>query len=674
MMLHTIIDVVYTIGLTLGVGSSTFALIFYIRALEDGVVDASEKRFMETVYTVLRIGMTCIFLSLCGNTIFHSNVLPAPHVTWALFGIILLNAILMSYHYMPMRFGPILAGGSWYSLFLISKTPLAEVSGVALALGYFLLLVLLYFIFQYFKNTFTIVKGSYGGDVMSDSVTLERYATDASSFKIQPQAVYYPKNVSDIRALVSMCREQKKKVATASLTLRAGGTCMSGGPLNTGWIVDMTKYMNHISIDKKQMTATVEMGAYFRDIEDAAAKHDLMFAAYPSSHRMCGIGGMLGNNASGEKSLRCGATSDNVIELEVVLADGTLRKVAAKDIAEINDEKEKELLALYTKYGARMHEASGDVKKSASGYRLEKLVQGNAFNAVPLFVGAQGTLGIITKAVLKLTPIPEHTELVIISGQSLKNISSIITTIFAHNPEGIETFDRNTFAKAEEHLSAHAQRVTPYIDREAHLFILAQFSESTKSATEEQAKKCVALLTEQGYFAKHIIDPKDVASAWEVRRNSFLLMRDHNPPNQRAVPCIEDVIVPLPMLGEFIIELREILKSRTTYYGYHGHIGDGSLRVIPIFDFTSRTVSEDITALMKDVFALVKRLKGNISADHSDGIIRSPFLKEFYGDELYGVFEQIKHLYDPDNIMNPNKKVGGSIGFMNRCLDCEIVE
>ncbi len=670
-MFDIAVDILYTVGLTFGVGSSTFALIFYIRALEDGVVDASEKRFMQTVYVVLRIGMICTFLALLGNMLFQANVLQTSHIAWVLLGVITLNAILMSYRIMPMRFGPVLAGGSWYSLFLISKTPIAEAGYTTMIIWYFLFLISFYIVFQYLKNKFTIIKGSYGGDVMSDSVTLERYATDASSFKIQPQAVYYPKNVSDILALVSMCREQKKKEANASLTLRAGGTCMSGGPLNTGWIVDMTKYMNHISIDKKRMTATVEMGAYFRDIEDKAGKYNLMFAAYPSSHRICGIGGMLGNNASGEKSLRCGATSDNVLELEVVLADGTVRKVEPKDINNIVDDKEKELLSLFTTYGTRMRKASGDVKKSASGYRLEKLVEGNTFNAVPLFVGAQGTLGIITKAVLKLTPIPEHTELVIISGQSLKDISSIIKTIFAYNPEGLETFDRNTFAKAEEHLAEHAGRVLPFIDRKAHLFILAQFSEATKEATEKKAKECLAKLTDQGYFAQHITNSKDVASAWEVRRNSFLLMRDHNPPNQRAVPCIEDVIVPLPVLGEFIIELREILKSHTTYYGYHGHIGDGSLRVIPIFDFTSPKVSAEITALMKDVFALVKRLKGNISADHGDGIIRSPFLKEFYGDELYGVLERIKNLYDPDNLMNPNKKVGGSIGFLNRCLDCE---
>ena len=665
------LDLLYTIGLTLGVGSSTFALIFYIDALADGVVDPSEKRFLRIVYHVLRIGMLSIFLALGGTVAKDGLDAFFLHgVEWFLLSIIFMNAVLMHYRIMPMRFGPVLAGGTWYSLFVVSKTSIETSGLVFIIFLYSLFLFLFYIVFHYFKNKFTVVKGTYGGDVMSDSETLERYAVDASSFKIVPQAVYYPKNLPDIVALVQMCHEHKKQGKNVSLTLRAGGTCMSGGPLNTGWIVDMTKHMNSISIDPEGQTATVEMGAYFRDIEDRALKHGLMFAAYPSSHRICGIGGMIGNNASGEKSLRCGATSDNVLELEVILADGTITRVGPKEISSLTDVREKTMYSLYTKYGAQLQIATGEVKKSASGYRLEKLVEGNTFNAVPLFVGAQGTLGIVTKAVLSLTPVPAHAELAIISAQSLKDVPKILKTIFTYNPEGLETFDIHTFAKAKEFLSKHAKNVLPYIDPDAHLFILAQFSETTSEATKKQATECIQKLESQGYFVRHVSNPHDVASTWEVRRNAFLLMRDHNQKGQRAVPCIEDVIVPLPKLGIFIEKLDRILKKRTVHYGFHGHIGDGSLRIIPVFDFTSPTVSEEITALMKEVFALVKKLKGNISADHSDGIIRTPFLKEFYGEELYGVFEQIKHIYDPDNIMNPNKKVNGSVYNINTCLDC----
>jgi FAD/FMN-containing dehydrogenase len=432
---------------------------------------------------------------------------------------------------------------------------------------------------------------------------------------------------------------------------------MSGGALTESYVVDMTRHMHKVTIDPLAQTATVQMGAYFRDIEDAAKEHGLMFAAYPSSHRICGIGGMIGNNASGEKSLRGGATSDNVISMRVVLATGEVLEVGAKSIAVTNHPYEQAALALAGRFTSALKDASGAVKKAASGYRLEKVISGSEYSLVPLISGAQGTLGIVTEAVLKLVPIPAHVSLLAISAESLEDVSPIITTILAHNPEGIETFDIHTFEKARIHLTESAELFAPYTAPDAKLFILAQFSEDTQEATEEQALACEAALIAQGYFVQAVHDEQAVAAAWDVRRHSFLLMRDYNEKGHKAVPCIEDVIVPLEVLGTFIHELITILERRNLYYGFHGHIGDGSLRIIPVFDTTKGDPVPDIIALMEEVFALVKRLHGNISADHSDGIIRSPFIKDFYGDELYQVFVDIKKLFDPTDLMNPTKKI-----------------
>lgn len=523
--------------------------------------------------------------------------------------------------------------------------------------------------FGFLKNIFAGQEGGFQGEVVNDSATREVYAKDISIFKVVPEKVYYPKNTQDVAALVALCRKEKESNPTASLTVRAGGTCMSGGPLNSGWIIDMTKHMTSISVDPEAQTATVEMGAYFRDVEAAAAKHDLLFAAYPSSHLICGIGGMIGNNASGEKSLRNGATSDNIAELEVVLADGSVIRVLPKEMKRIEGRREKELAALYQKYGEKMQRAAGDVKKAASGYRLEKVIDEGVFSEIPLIVGSQGTLGIVTKAVLKLVPVPKHLSLLVISARTLRDLGSVIDTVRFYNPEGLETFDINTFRKAEEHLSGSAKKALPYLDAHAHLFILAQFSEDTEEATKERTARCFEELTLKGYYVKQVVDATDVAAVWDIRRHSFLLMRDYNPEGYKAVPCIEDVIVPVPVLGEFVESLGKILSERKLAYGFHGHIGDGSFRIVPVFDFTKATVVEDILGLMREVFTLVKRLRGNISADHSDGIIRTPFLKEFYGEELYGAFGEIKHLYDPENILNPKKKVDGDIAFLIQSID-----
>lgn len=503
---------------------------------------------------------------------------------------------------------------------------------------------------------------------MTDETALSAYAHDASAFSITPKAVYFPRNVDDVVKLVELCRTDKKNNKSASLTVRAGGTCMSGGPLNDGWIVDMTRHMTKIEIDAKQKFAIVEMGAKFKDIEAAAAKHGLMFASYPSSRLLCGIGGMLGNNASGEKSIRYGATSDNVLSLNVVLADGSVNVVAQKQIRDVQEPSDKKLLALAKKYGTSMKKAVGSVRKSSSGYSLHKVLNDDSFSAIPVLVGAQGTLGIVTSATLRLVPQPRYLELLMISARELTDVSPVIETLFRHNPEGIETFDINTYVRAKEHLPELASKILPFIDTNAHLFILAQFSENTRKETRARREACLSELTTAGYFVTHIEKEKDRSAAWEVRRNSYTLMRDYNAEGFRAVPCIEDVIVPLSNLGAFIKGLITILKKRDIHYGFHGHVGDGSLRIIPVFDFRSPKVADEIIALMKDVFKLVKKMDGNTSADHSDGIVRTPFLEAFYGKELYGVFGKIKKIYDPDNIMNPRKKVGGTLMDFRNCL------
>lgn len=517
-------------------------------------------------------------------------------------------------------------------------------------------------------------KGIYSGEVAKDAATLSRYSRDISIFAMEPEAVYFPKSVKDVSYLVERTAHLKQSNPAMSITVRAGGTCMSGGSLGTGAVIDMTRHMNQVHIDPVAKTATVEAGAYFRDIEDAAAKYGLMFAPYPSSRRICGIGGMIGNNASGEKSIRFGATSDNVLSLDVVLADGTVTTLAPKPVAAVMGNREKQILALAETYGATLATAVGEVKKAASGYRLDQVVREEIFNPVPLMCGAQGTLGIVTKAVLQLVPLPAHLSLLVISASNLQDIPIMVNEIFKWHPEAIETFDKHTFAKAREHLSEHANRLLPYVDEDANLFMLAEFSETTKEETDAKAAGCFAALSAAGYQVAEVTDGVDAASIWEVRRNSFLLMRDHNPVGFSAVPCIEDVIVPVPALAEFIHELQQILERRNISYGFHGHIGDGSLRIVPVFNTLSPTLVDDITELMTDVFAVIKRLHGNISADHSDGIIRTPFLAEFYGPALMDTFAQIKQIYDPRNIFNPGKKVGFTKADIGRLLDQSLVK
>jgi FAD/FMN-containing dehydrogenase len=501
-----------------------------------------------------------------------------------------------------------------------------------------------------------------------DASVLQRYATDVSWFTQTPKKVFYPKNTAEVATIVKAAQARKSAWDHVSVTVRAGGTCMSGGSLTDDTVIDMTKHMTHYSVDPITKTATAEMGVYFRDIEDEAKKHGLMFAGYPSSHRICGIAGMIGNNASGEKSLRGGATGDNIQSLEVVYADGTVHTVEPKSLDTIAEKEEHALFSIFKEYGESLRGMHAGIKKAAAGYRLDKVVRGNTFNAIPLFAGSQGTLGIITKATLSLVSTPVHTKLIVVSATALEKLNGAVQIALHHNAESLETFDKHTFEKACEHLREHADKLLPFVDSTAELFVLMQFSEETLEDTEAVTEACLKELLAASYHARLITDKDTEASAWQVRRNSFLLMRDHNEEGFRAFPCIEDVIVPPEKIGEFVDGLLPILGKWATHYGFHGHIGDGSLRIVPVFDFRKEPPLHQIFGLMDDTFALVKCLGGSISADHSDGIIRTPFLESFYGKDIAEAFRKVKTVYDPHNILNPGKKVGGTREDIKRLL------
>lgn len=506
-------------------------------------------------------------------------------------------------------------------------------------------------------------------DVLHDSDTqLAIHSKDSSIFTKEPEGVLYPKTVADIKTIVKLATKHG-----VGLSVRAGGTCMSGGSLTEGYVLNLTKYMTSIQVNPYAKSAEIEMGAYYRDLEKEILKYNLMFPAYTSSKDICGIGGMLGNNASGEKSIRYGGTLDNVHAVHVVLHDG--EEYVFEEVSDDEFKKHmkqggvygtvcKKLHEIYTTYHGEYTKAVGSVKKSASGYRLEKIYnpKTKTWNLAKLFIGAQATLGIITKARLRLVPINPYKRALIVSVHSLAELPELLQTIMKYNPESVETFDKNTYHFAKKFLPKETLTIQHFFGPDVELIVIAEFSENTQKETDATAHMVSKTLKELGAKVEYITDTKIIDAAWAVRRSSFRVLRDatFSNTNKRAVPCIEDIIVPIQNFDVFIPELLGILKKYNIEYGFHGHIGDGALRVVPVFDFTHKDIAlAHIQEFMEDVFSLIKKVHGNISADHSDGLIRTPFLEMFYGTKLYTeVIVAIKKLFDPYTIFNPHKKIG----------------
>lgn len=520
------------------------------------------------------------------------------------------------------------------------------------------------------------------GEIDDRPATLQTFSRDASIFSITPRLVVSPKNTEDIKKLVTFVGKNKQQ--QLSLTVRAAGTDMSGGPLNESIIVDVTRHLNHIA-EVGNHEAVTEPGVFYRDFEAATSKHSLLLPSYPASRELCTIGGMVANNSGGELTLAYGKTDTYVKALKVVLHDGNEYTVQPLNKQELEEkmlhaspcERDiyRETFKLIHNNAELLQSSKPKVSKNSAGYALWDVwdKQRQTFDLTKLFVGSQGTLGIITQITFRLiTPRP-HRQMLVIFLKDLSDIAHIVKTVLTYQPETFESYDDNTLKLALRFLPGLMRHMgtknvvsllwqflpelaliaTSGIPR---LVLLAQFAGHQPTEVLQQARAAQQALQNFDVKTRLARNELEARKYLVIRRESFNLLR-HHVKNKRTAPFIDDFIVNPQYLPEFFPKLEEILSHYDITYTIAGHIGDGNFHIIPLMDLSRPDATKTIEELSEKVYTLVIEYGGSITAEHNDGLIRSHYLKNMYGEEIYNLFAQIKNVFDPDNIFNPKKKV-----------------
>lgn len=532
------------------------------------------------------------------------------------------------------------------------------------------------------------------GDVSIDQKILGAHSKDASIFQIQPKLVVFPKDTDDICALVDFVNDSKKNNKLLSLTARAGGTDMSGGPLSDSIIVSFTQYMNKIEgIDKDE--AVVEPGVYYRDFErQTLAKNGMILPPYPASREICTVGGMIANNAGGELTLRYGKMDQYVKELDVVLSDGSLSTFKPLNKSELELVKKEETLKgeIYRKVDALLAankdiiaQAKPNVSKNSAGYPLWNVVdeKKGTFDLTKLFVGSQGTLGLITKAHLSLVkPKPHHAMLVIFLSD-LAPLPKIVRRVRMFNPESFESYDDHTFRLATRYgydflkqiglwqSIALAFSFLPEVWMTVSggvpkLVLLAEFAEDTDEEAHAKARKAQESLADLSLSTQIAVGMME-KKYWKIRRESFSLLRKHVH-GLHAAPFIDDIVVHPDDYPKFLPELSTLLGQYDIMHTIAGHIGDANLHIIPLVNLSRPEHREIIMKLTPQVYELVAKYHGSITGEHNDGIIRTPFLGMMYNQKILELFAEVKKIFDPNNIFNPGKKVGGTLDDIKKYM------
>ncbi len=532
------------------------------------------------------------------------------------------------------------------------------------------------------------------GDAQNDPETLKKFSRDTSIFERKPALVVSPKDADDVSSLVRFAADAKKRGEDISLTARAAGTDMSGGPLTDSVVVSFTKYMNAMR-DVGADFAVAEPGIYYRDFEKLTlAKNGTILPPYPASRELCALGGMIADNAGGELTLRYGKMDRYVQELDTVLSDGSRATFRALSQAELEKKKAEQTFEgevyrgmdeLLTRNRDVIETARPNVTKNSAGYALWSVVdaQRGTFDLTKLLVGSQGTLGLITKARVSLMKTKPHHAMLVIFLSDLGKLPEIVRRVRGFGPESFESYDDHTFKLAARYgyeflkhmgvwqtvtlafsfLPEVWMAMTGGIPK---LVLLAEFAEDTDAEARKKAHDARAALHDLSISTQIALGSME-KKYWKIRRESFALLRKHVH-GLHAAPFIDDIVVHPDDYPKFLPELNALLGQYDLMHTIAGHIGDANFHIIPLVNLGNPAHRKAIMELTPKIYELVAKYKGSITGEHGDGIIRTPFLHMMYSPKILELFAETKRIFDPKNIFNPGKKVGGTLEDIERWM------
>jgi FAD/FMN-containing dehydrogenase len=526
----------------------------------------------------------------------------------------------------------------------------------------------------------------FKGELDDSAEAKEKYSHDASMFELRPQLVVMPKDSADVQTLVALVSDQKAQMPELSVTARSAGTDMAGGAINESVIVDFNAHFNKVERVTPDEAQT-QPGVFYRDFEVETLKQNALMPSYPASRDLCTVGGMVANNSGGEKSLEYGKVKDFVKELHVVFADGKEYVVKPLNKQELdakiaqNDYEGtiyKRIFDLCEANYDAIKAAKPGVSKNSMGYTLWEVWdrETGVFDLTKLIVGSEGTLGFVTDITYRLVPHRPHSGLLVLFMKNTKELGELIPTVLRHNPATFESFDDKTLWLSIRFMPSFLKLLG--VTRFIHLLItlipdglqllrgvpklilMVEFNGETEQEVREKVKtlhrdlKHMRARYEINGFEE---DPTEGKSEkfWIMRRYSFQLLRS-KVKDKHTAPYIDDFIVPPENLVEFLPRLQVIIKKYKLFATIAGHMGDGNFHVIPLMKIEDPAERQKIEPSQKEVNDLVLKYGGSLSGEHNDGLVRGPWLEAQFGKEILGLFREVKHIFDPQNIFNPHKK------------------
>ncbi|QKT09566.1 FAD-binding and (Fe-S)-binding domain-containing protein [Rhodococcus sp. W8901] len=482
-------------------------------------------------------------------------------------------------------------------------------------------------------------------DVRDDGTTRAMYSSDASLYRVPPTTVVFPRAIDEVATVLDVCRAEG-----VPITARGAGTSVAGNAVGPGVVLDFSRHLGRVlDIDPEARTAVVEPGVVQSVLQGAAAPHGLRFGPDPSTHNRCTIGGMIGNNACGARTLGYGRTSDNVVGLELLTGAGeALSLPAATDtplLDRLRDVTRTGLATIRTEFGR--------FGRQASGYGLEHLLPENGFDVVRFLVGSEGTLGIVTQATVRLVQDPAHRVLVALGYDDIASAGDDAKAVLGFRPTACEGIDSRLVDVVRERRGPQA--VPPLPRGAAWLFV--EIAGNTRDDVLDRARA----LTDgcRAIDALVVDDPARAAALWRIREDGAGLA-GRSPAGKPAYAGWEDAAVPPDRMGPYLRDFEALLTEFGLTGLPYGHFADGCLHIRLDLPLDRPSGTDVFRRFLVAAAELVARYGGSLSGEHGDGRARSELLPLMYSPDALRLFGAVKHVFDPDSLLNPGVLVDPS--------------
>jgi FAD/FMN-containing dehydrogenase/Fe-S oxidoreductase len=516
------------------------------------------------------------------------------------------------------------------------------------------------------------LKGQMEGDLYIDKVTRILYATDASAYREMPLAVARPKNTADLKLLIAFANNNK-----VTLIPRTAGTSLAGQVVGNGIIVDVSKYWGNIlEFNKEQHWVRVQPGVVLDELNQVAEKQGLLFGPETSTSNRCMIGGMVGNNSCGAHSIIYGSVRDHLLEVKALLSDGsevvfndltedeffhkcslnTLEGDIYRNIRELfsNDSNRKEIRSEYP---------DPELKRRNNGYAIDLLLETQPFtnNNIPfnfckLVAGSEGTLAFITEIKINLLPLPPKVKGVIcVHMRSVEEALHANLIALKYEPGAVELMDSVILNCTKGNITQQRNRF--FVEGDPGAILIVEYARETKEEILNIYEKLVDELKKSGYgYHFPILFGSDINKVWALRKSGLGVLANIQG-DAKAVSVIEDTAVHPRFLPDYIRDFNQMLQLYNLNCVYHAHIGSGELHLRPVLNLKDPKDVELFHTVALEMAKLVKKYKGSLSGEHGDGRLRGEFIPLMIGEHNYKLCQELKRVWDPNNVFNANKIV-----------------